>query len=174
MRHESVNHTRRFCSGLLLVAAGAGIFAVSARADESPDAARQIALAESFVADSHLSTSEQLPIVIFISQTGCQFCAALRKQVLFPMLRSGQFADKMVFRELSLDAGFEVEDFDGRTISGSDFAARYGATLTPTLLYLDPDGQELEKKRVGISNIEYYGFYMLRSIKSATAKLIRP
>jgi len=169
MRLEITNYTRRLCSGLLLVAACSGILATSARAVES----RQIPLVESLVADGRLSSSQQLPIVIFISQTGCQFCEALRKQVLFPMLRSGQFAGKMVFRELSLDAGFKLEDFDGSTISGSDFAGRYGASLTPTLLYLDPDGKELEKKRVGISNIEYYGFYMLRSIKSATAKLMQ-
>jgi thioredoxin-related protein len=174
MQLKSRNKTRRIFHGLLLAMTCTGILSVTAHADESAGAARQITLAESFAADSRVSSNEQLPIVVFVSQTGCQFCEALRKQVLFPMLRSGQFQEKMIFRELSLDAGFVVEDFDGAMIAGSDFAARYGATLTPTLVYLDPDGNELEKKRVGISNIEYYGFYLLRSIKAATTKLMQP
>jgi len=79
-----------------------------------------------------------------------------------------------LFRELSLDDGFAVVDFDGAEISGAKFARRYAADITPTLVFLDSSGKELAKKRVGISNIEYYGFYLGKSIKAATAALGMP
>jgi len=139
--------------------------------EASNKSGRLITWAESFVADARLSAKEHRPIVVFVSQTGCQFCEALRQNVLFPMMRSGQMQKQAVFREVSLDEGFAVEDFDGATIAGAKFAQRYAANVTPTMLFLDSGGKELTKKRVGISNIEYYGFYLGRSIKVATAAL---
>jgi len=147
-------------------------FLEAACCEEAPNnSGRLITWAESFVADARLSIKEHRPIVVFISQTGCEFCAALRQKVLFPMMRSGQMQKQAVFREVSLDEGFAVEDFDGAMIAGRKFAQRYAADVTPTLLFLDSNGNELTKKRVGISNIEYYGFYLGRSIKAATAAL---
>jgi hypothetical protein len=48
------------------------------------------------------------------------------------------------------------------------FARRYGAEVMPTLLFLDGKGRELADRIVGISNIEYYGFYLDKAIASAT------
>lgn len=141
---------------------------------EAPESGRLITWADSFVADARLATKKHFPIVVFVSQTGCQPCEALRQQVLFPMMRSGMMQEQAVFRELSLDDGFTVEDFDGAEISGAKFARRYAADITPTLVFLDSSGKELVKKRLGISNIEYYGFYLGKSIKAATAALDMP
>jgi thioredoxin-related protein len=140
-------------------------------ADESKESARLITLAESFVTDARLSTDRKLPIVVFVSQPGCQFCAALRKQVLFPMIRAGELADRAIFRELSLDAGFTVTDFDGNDISGRNIADRYAAVVTPTLLFLDARGGEVADKIVGIGNIEFYSFYFNRALESARSGL---
>lgn len=140
----------------------------------SHDSWRLITWADSFVADARLATKKHFPIVVFVSQTGCQFCEALRQQVLLPMMRSGMIQEQAVFRELSLDDGFTLEDFDGAEISGAKFARRYAADITPTLVFLDSSGKELVKKRIGISNMEYYGFYLGKSIKAATAALGMP
>lgn len=141
---------------------------------DSSDPGRLITWADSFVADARLSMQEHLPIVVFVSQTGCPFCEALRQQVLFPMMRSGMMQEVAVFRELSLDDGFAVEDFDGEMISGANFAQRYDVDITPTLVFLDSGGKELVKRWVGISNMEYYGFYLGKSIEAATAALGMP
>ena len=144
---------------------------LAACVDDSEKSARLIALANSFMTDAGLSTERGLPIVVFVSQYGCRFCAALRKQVLFPMIRAGELADRVIFRELSLDAGFTVTDFNGNDIGGRNFADRYAAVVTPTLLFLDARGVEIADKIVGIGNIEYYSFYFNQELESARSEL---
>lgn len=157
---------RRVYTVLILLLSAASVFG-----DESHDSLRLITLAESFVTDAEASTIGRLPIVIFISQHGCPYCEVLRDQVLFPMARSGQLQEKSVFRELSLDAGFTVTDFNGAEIAGRKFADRYAASVTPTLLFLDAEGNEIAGKLIGISNIEYYNFYYGKALKAATAAI---
>lgn len=144
---------------------------LAACVDESKQPTRLIALADSFVTDAGLSTERGLPVVVFVSQHGCRFCAALRKQVLLPMIRAGELADRAIFRELSLDAGFTVTDFGGNDIAGRHFADRYAAVVTPTLLFLDARGVEIADKIVGIGNIEFYSFYFNRALESARSEL---
>jgi hypothetical protein len=54
-----------------------------------------------------------------------------------------------------------------------DFAYGYGVTLTPTLLFLGPDGEELASRRVGVGNMEYYHYLLDRGIEEALLKLRR-
>ena len=141
------------------------------RAEESGPAERTITWAESFVTDAESSRDLELPIVVFVTQQGCQFCAALRRQVLYPMIRAGELTDMAIMREVSLDTGFTLQDFSGNEIAGRKFAKRYGAIVTPTLLFLDADGTEVAEKRVGISNIEFYGFYLAKALESARIEI---
>jgi len=161
----------RIYGPLLMLALCFVYVSASACSEQSADSSRLINLAESFAADAELSGQEQFPIVVFISQHGCEFCQILREEVLFPMMRSGKMQEIAIFRELSLDQGFFTLDFDGEEISGMKFAERYASAVTPTLLFLGAGGDELARKRVGISNIEYYGFYLGQSIEEATAKI---
>ncbi len=140
-------------------------------ADKSRAAERTITWAESLMADAEASRDLNLPIVVFVTQQGCQYCAALRRQVLYPMIRAGELSDKAIIREVSLDAGFTLEDFSGMEVSGRQFANHYAAVVTPTLLFLDAGGTQIAEKMVGISNIEFYGFYLLKSLESARTRL---
>lgn len=146
-------------------------FLLLCTAGRAEEVKRTIAWAETFIADAELSREGELPIVIFVTQQGCQFCAALRRHVLYPMIRAGELTDKAIMREVSLDTGFTLQDFSGDEIAGKNFTNRYGAIVTPTLLFLDDDGTEVAEKMVGISNIEFYGFYLLKSLESAREQL---
>jgi thioredoxin-related protein len=163
---------QRSGTGSLCLMLCAGLLCVSASGEDRRDSLRVIDWAESFALDAELAQQKQLPIVVFISQHGCEFCELLRENVLFPMMRSGKMQEMAIIRELSLDKGFTTLDFDGEMISGMKFAERYGSAVTPTLLFLGAGGDELVRKRVGISNIEYYGFYLGQSIEQATVRII--
>ena len=106
-----------------------------------------------------------------ISQTGCPFCRALRKSVLLPWLASPSKRERLVFLEVSLDDGFELEDFDGGRIAGKDFAARYETFVTPTILVLDETGKKLGAPIIGAPNLELYSYYFERAITDAGRKL---
>jgi thioredoxin-related protein len=147
------------------------LLCMAARVAKAEDAKRTIAWAETLVADAELSRESEIPIVIFVTQHGCQFCAELRRQVLYPMIRAGELTNSAIIREVSLDTGFTLQDFSANEIAGKNFASRYGAIVTPTLLFLDDDGMEIAEKMVGISNIEFYSFYLSKSIESASMQL---
>lgn len=168
----NVGSRRRYTSRLLI---GLCCLSLCGGCDvqESRAAERTISWASSLVTDAESSRDLELPIVVFITQQGCRFCVALRRQVLYPMIRAGELSDKAIIREVSLDSGFALEDFSGVSVSGRQFANRYAAALTPTLLFLDAGGVEIAEKKVGISNIEYYGFYLLKSLSTARERLKR-
>jgi len=128
--------------------------------------------ASSFQEDARLSRGSKRPIVVFVTQQGCQFCQQLRKQVLHPMIKADELNDRVILREVSLDKGIEFDDFNGSRVAGRDFAGNYDAAMTPTLLFLDAQGREATDRIVGISNIEYYAFYFEKAIASATQTIV--
>lgn len=164
------NSMKTFVSSLLSLFAA--LACAQAYAQEIPGADRLILPAESLKSDALAAERRSLPIVIFISQHGCPYCAALREKILYPMIRAGETDKQMILREVSLDAGFQLIDFDGETVSGRDFAGRYAATITPTLLFLDATGTEVARSRVGIGNIEFYAYYLEQSLASAAVTIV--
>jgi len=124
-------------------------------------------------ADATSSAEKNQPIAIFVTRQGCQFCQLLREQVLHPLIGAGELSQCVILREVSLDDGFVMQDFRGRETSGRDFADRYNAAMTPTILFLDGEGREVTDRIVGISNLEYYGFYFDKAIQAATAELLK-
>jgi thioredoxin-related protein len=128
---------------------------------------RLINWATSLQDDVHALAGPQEFHVIFISQAGCQYCELLRKTVLRPMIRGGGLDERIVLREVSLDGDFELRDFEGRAVTGLNFAERYGAYVTPTMLFLDANGENLVKPLVGTGNIEFYGYYLEKKINEA-------
>jgi len=130
-----------------------------------------VTLASSLRDDSEISRSTGRPVVVFISQQSCEYCALLRKRILLPMIRAGSFEGRVVFREITLDPGFDLLDFDGAVIAGKEFAERYRVYVTPTLLFLDARGKSVAEPLVGTSNIDLYEFYLNRAIDAAGNKL---
>jgi thioredoxin-related protein len=112
-------------------------------------------------------------ILLLVSQTYCPFCVQIKQQILFPMLLAGDFREELMIRELLIDAGMDVVDFQGNSRSGSALAADYGARLTPTMLFLDPQGEELAKPLVGIYTPEMFYYYVEESIRQAIDALPR-
>jgi len=154
----------------LSVLTALGILSVSACSDmQSPT--RLIELAVSLQADAIKVPEANIPIVIFVSRHDCIYCERLREQVLYPMIRAGELENRIILRELSLDPGFSVEDFHGNIVDGKNFADRYDASITPTLLFLDEAGLCLSDPLVGTGNIEFYRFYLNRKIEEATQVL---
>lgn len=130
-----------------------------------------IARASSLQDDGKRSRATGQPIIVFMSQKDCEFCHLLRTRVLIPMIRAGAFESNAILREVSLDPGTKLRDFDGEELSGRDFAARYEVFVTPTLLFLDSEGKKLADPIVGTSNIDLYEFYLKRAVDNSTEML---
>lgn len=112
-----------------------------------------------------------MPILLVVSQSFCPYCEQLEREILVPMLLSGEYRGRVIIRELLTDAGVTVRDFDGRSVEAADIAARYRAWITPTLLFLDERGREIVPRIRGFNTPSLYGYYVDAAIAQALARL---
>ena len=140
----------------------------AALASEQPG---QLQKTRDLTADAKLAADGRMPIMLLVSQEHCPFCTQIKQEILNPMVLSGDYQGRLVMREMFIDAGESLLDFQGNDVDGSSFALRYSVTLTPTLLFLDPQGRQLTEKMVGIQTPEMYFLYVDASIKEAVAAM---
>ncbi|UCH41648.1 MAG: thioredoxin fold domain-containing protein [Gammaproteobacteria bacterium] len=139
-------------------------------APASGDSARMIAV-EDLREEARLVRDDNLLLVIEFSSEYCGYCRQLEELFLLPMQRNAEYRKKVLIRYVSLDAYETLVDFDGRSMSTSEFASRYGVSLTPTLIFLNGDGVELSEKLVGIWSEDFYGGFIDDRIDEAREKL---
>jgi thioredoxin-related protein len=136
-----------------------------------PDSGAQLEMTRDLAADAASARAARLPVMLVVTREDCAYCARLKRQVLSPMLQSGDYSDSVLMRELVIDPVMPVTDFDGRQTDSAAIAERLDATLSPTILLLDPLGRSLEPPIRGISNLEFYGYYLDAAIARALAAL---
>lgn len=120
--------------------------------------------------DAQLAQQKQVPLLIIFSQEYCGFCEKLKEEIIHPMLISDDYTNKVVIRELRID-GQNINDFNGRMIGPGDIFTRYMLHVTPSLLLLDKNGDELAERQIGINTIDYYGYFLDKAIEHALQKL---
>ncbi len=121
--------------------------------------------------EAQVLESENLILVLEFSSEYCAYCRKLESLFLLPMQRNAAYGDKILIRTISLDAHETVVDLEGRTVSTSEFASRYGVSLTPTLLFLNAEGIEMSERLVGIWSEDFYGGFIDNRIDEARHRL---
>lgn len=112
-------------------------------------------------------------LLVLISQPNCSYCRLIEEDILKPMQASGRYDDRLVFRNLIINDGYQLIDINGKQISANQLSRHYDSSLTPTLLFIDPhDGSELTEKMVGITNVDIYGFYVDKAVDKAQRQLL--
>ncbi|MES9853311.1 MAG: thioredoxin fold domain-containing protein [Candidatus Thiodiazotropha sp. L084R] len=112
----------------------------------------------------------QLPILLLISQYHCEYCDRMKREVLQPMRTNKDFQNHVLVRELMIDAGEKVVDFQGKQVGSAAFSQRYGVFVTPTILFLDNHGNEAAERILGINTLDYLVFYIQDAIEKAAKK----
>ena len=126
---------------------------------------------EDLSTDARLAASRRMPILLLVSLEECPFCIQIKQEILNPMVLSGDYDDRLLMREMFIDDGERLRDFQGKEVDGASFALRYDVTLTPTLLFLDPAGRQLVEKMVGIQTPEMYFLYVDAAIEEAVSAM---
>lgn len=108
-----------------------------------------------------------LPLVILVDQADCPYCRVVEGEFFAGILASGEYRDKALIGKISLDAGEFITLPGGRREPTRDFLLPFEAGLTPTVLFLDAEGNELVDKMIGLLTPDFYGFYLEQSIRRA-------
>jgi thioredoxin-related protein len=121
--------------------------------------------------EAEVARANKLVLMLEFSRDDCPYCRKLEALFLLPMQRNTGYDDKILVRMISLDDDEEVIDFEGQTLTTNEFAARFGVSLTPTLLFLNADGVEISERLVGIWSEDFYGVFIDDRIDTAKGRL---
>jgi thioredoxin-related protein len=153
---KQIYQVRLVWFGLLL------LFATSVEADRLP----YVKLREpmDLQAVGQEAKQRQLPILIMFSRQGCPYCDVVREEFLKPMLRSGDYTDRVIMLEIHSDGHAQLRDFDGTIIKAEALAHRYRASFAPTVVFLNYQGKELVERLIGITTRDFYGGFLDEAI----------
>ena len=119
-----------------------------------------------------VNQSPQKVVVLYFTAEYCMYCQALDRDVLGPVMRSGEYADIANFLRLQHDEPeTKLTDFDGSLVSNRELIQRYKVNVTPTLIFLGPNGHEVASPLIGFLTVDFYGAYLDQSLKDGRAQL---
>jgi len=157
-------------------AAGAGLAQTGTRIDapaRSPRRPRAHALpaAADLAADGAASRERRIPILLFFDREDCPYCERALREYVVPMGADVPWRDDALMRQVEADRAVPVVGFDGRATTHGALAARYGVSLTPTVLVVDGSGKPLAEPIVGLLTADFYGAYLEDALRAGLAKL---
>ena len=98
----------------------------------------------------------QSPIIILYTAQTCGYCERLKQEVLIPMFGHTVKTAPALLKEVDINSGGKMIDFDGEPIRSRQFKQRYHVFATPTLLILDSSGEPLTDPIVGYDSKDRY------------------
>jgi len=132
----------------------------------------QVKLSTDLYQDAQLAKEKGVPIVVMFSQDGCGYCNIVREQFLKPMLRSGEYTNKAIIREVKIDSFEDVRDFNGKQVPSDELSTTHRAYLTPTVVVFDSKGKA-HHRILGLTNEYYYGGELDDAIDKAYSQINR-
>ncbi len=121
--------------------------------------------------DGAKAKAAKKPILLFFNLEGCHFCRFSLRTTIVPLFRDKGWRDAMEFRQITIDDGKSLVDFDGKRVSNSEFAKQRKGSFTPTVMMVDGDGKLLADPVIGIASLDYYGYNVDTMIKAAIEKV---
>ena len=103
---------------------------------------------------------DQKLILLEFSASYCSYCVKLEEAILKPMLRSGDYDADVLIRKLQIDSYSQLRDIDGNLVSAADIARRWQVKVTPTIIFLNSQNQEVSERIVGVNSLDYFGGFV--------------
>ena len=140
---------------------------------DSPATAIDLPKAEDLSALADVSQQQRLPILLMYSAEDCEYCDLLEKEVIRPMMISGELTKKVVFRKVMVDSMDAIKDFHGQRVEPDRFAYSKGVQVTPTLQLVDGKGEELVPKLIGYQSTDFFNAYLDSAIDGSKERLLK-
>jgi len=121
--------------------------------------------------DAELARKKNGVVLVMFSGEYCGYCERVLKEFLIPMSRNPEYQKKLVMRRVDNTGLTTVKDFDGNVEDHRQFTAEQGVGMVPTVMLFDRNGKPLGKPLVGLTTVDYYGYYLDQAIDAALAKV---
>ena len=108
--------------------------------------------------------ADQLGLMVMFHASYCEYCERLEEDLLVPMLRSGEYDKKILIRKIQIDSSDDLVNFNGQTITTGQISTLYGASMTPTLVFLDANGEEQSERILGYTTPDFFSAYVDQGI----------
>lgn len=122
----------------------------------------------SLIAAAKRARFKGLPLVVMTTLKGCPYCDLVRNNYLFPMNAKGEIVAVQID---ILDAGNEVEFFDGRRLWPREISRLWRNRVAPTLYFFDARGVEVAERIEGVAVPDFFGSYLASRLQAAQAAL---
>jgi len=106
-------------------------------------------------------------ILIEFAAADCPYCVKVEEYVLKPMLRSKDYADKVLMRSVYIDQYQNINGWCNKDLSPKEIQNKYNVFVTPTIIIIDHLGNEIGKRQIGINTVDYYSYYLDKEIEKA-------
>lgn len=113
-------------------------------------------------------SARQLPVLMLFSTEDCHYCEAIRENYLIPMMQTGEYQDRILFRQLYMGEYNLLKNEQGKLVGGDQLALKYAVDVSPTILFLDVDGNEVAQRIVGVSTPDYFDETLQQHIAAAS------
>jgi thioredoxin-related protein len=113
------------------------------------------------------SNQDKIPILIMYAAEHCEYCERLEEDLLGPMYGSGQYENRVIIRKVMIDSIENIRDFKGAAMDAENFAFKQKVQVTPTLRFVDEEGNQLAPEMVGYNTPEMYAAYIENAIESS-------
>lgn len=120
-----------------------------------------------FAAHARKAASLDAPLIVLVSLRDCVYCGPIRQRELAPLVRTGHYE----VREIGMDSTTTVRDFDGRNVSGIEWARAHGVKVSPTVLFFDTKGRQVAEPLIGAGLPDFYGAYLDDAIARGRAQI---
>lgn len=121
--------------------------------------------------DGALAQRKNGVVLVMFSGEYCSYCEQVLNEFLIPMSRNPDYQSKLVMRRVDNTGFTTVKDFDGIAADHRKFTSANGVGMVPTVMLFDKDGKRLGKPLVGLTTVDYYGYYLDQAIDAALAKV---
>ena len=142
-------YSRHFVLGCFLLIVSSLAIAASA----------ELPRAENLQIDAQQAVTYKKPIVLFFTLPNCSYCRIVRYDYFLPMLKQRAVIDQPIIREISVTGQNRVTLFDGQRVSEAELAERYKVQMTPTVLFVNHEGDVVGNSILGGDHSNYIALF---------------
>ncbi len=118
------------------------------------------------------AAKHDVPVVIFVTATWCNYCKKLEENILHPLLQTTDLESYGEFKQVLLDKShWMMKDFAGNDLEMKTYGPKLGVKVAPTTLFLNSKGEQIAEPIIGLTLEEHYPSNLEKRINQALANL---